>query len=206
MDKKMKRKEKVMALLLGIVLPILIGIFILAPVFEGFSRSDGQLRITRAASLAVDSSDNWKTESEVTEKTPDVATVTPANTPTPTNTPSPTPLPTFTPTPVPTVAATSFERDTSTSFYWPDSDKRYYTEADLQGLTAIQIATIRNEIYAREGYIFKTQSWLDYFQQKEWYQPRIKSEDFTDADLNPYEFANVQMIVAYEKKYHLNGN
>jgi len=207
----MKRKKEAVIALSVFILSVAAGVFVLAPVLTDVFGMGSKLSVTRVASFSFGGAGSGQSESAEakTESTEDAAsaeTAIPTATATPTPTVKPTPAPTSTPTPVPTAVATSFEKDTPTSYFWPDSDRRYYSESDLVGLTAQQIATIRNEIYAREGYIFKTPSWLAYFTQKEWYKPRIKADDFTDAELNQYEYANVQMILAYETAHHLNGH
>ena len=40
----------------------------------------------------------------------------------------------------------------------------------------------------------------EYFQSKGWYEPLVASEDFEDTLLNPYEIANRDLIVEYEKE------
>lgn len=81
------------------------------------------------------------------------------------------------------------------AYLWP-SDKFYMSEADLQGYTQEGVAALRNEIYARRGYIFKTDKWRDYFAQFSWYLP---NPDFNDSLFNEVERANIATIVAYEK-------
>ncbi len=152
-------------------------------------------------------SDNKPTDTP-TPKPTDTPTPKPTDTPTPkptdTPTPKPTDTPTPSPTPVPEPVQTSFENDTPTSYFWPDSDKKYYTNGDLDGLTPKQLRYIVNEIYAREGYIFKKQEWRDYFNRKEWYNPRIPADSFTDDKLNQYEKYNVDLISAYEISHGYN--
>lgn len=103
-------------------------------------------------------------------------------------------------------AQSSFVADTADSYFWPDSNTRYYSESDLDGLTPLQIRYITNEIYAREGYIFKKAEWSNYFSQKNWYHPTIPADQFNDSLLNEYELANVKMITAYEVAHNINQN
>ena len=151
------------------------------------------------------------------------ATPTPTPTPTPIPISTPTPTPTFTPTPTPIPTATpvpstaiepvhvidpttngyiSIPDDTSTSYFRPDSNSRYYTEADISRMTQGQIRYLINEIYARNGYIFENPDWYNYFRQKTWYNPTIAKANFTDAQLNAYEVANVKMITKYQEDHH----
>ena len=48
-----------------------------------------------------------------------------------------------------------------------------------------------NEIYARNGYIFKTAEVLQYYQAKSWYTP---DANFTDAQFNVYEKHNIALL------------
>ena len=155
---------------------------------------------TPAPTEAPSSASDNKPTSSPTPKPTDTPTPKPTDTPTPMPTDTPTPSPTPTPEPV----QTSFENDTSTSYFWPDADKKYYTNGDLDGLTPKQLRYIVNEIYAREGYIFVKQEWLDYFNTKEWYNPRIPAKDFTDDKLNQYEKYNVDLISAFETSHGYN--
>lgn len=77
------------------------------------------------------------------------------------------------------------------------SDREYITEADLYGKSKEEVALIRNEIYARHGYIFNTEPFKSYFAAKDWYTP---NPTFDDGDFNVIEKANKDFIVNYEKK------
>lgn len=132
-------------------------------------------------------------------------TVSPTATAVPTAAPTPNTVSAAAVTEAPAASTgTSFDADTSTSYFWPDADTRYYSESDLQGLTPLQIRYITNEIFAREGYIFKKEEWYNYFIQKEWYHPTVPADQFTDSMLNAYEKGNVDMISAYEKAHNIN--
>lgn len=82
------------------------------------------------------------------------------------------------------------------SFLFP-SDRYYITEADLRGLSKKTVALMRNEIYARHGYIFSNYEYHKYFSQKAWYYP---DQEFTEDRFNDIERANKSFIVNYEKK------
>lgn len=78
---------------------------------------------------------------------------------------------------------------------------RYIDESELYNYDAGQLRLIRNEIFALNGRIFKSQDLRDYFSQKLWYVPTYAPEDF-DANmfdyLNDYEEANLEVILNYE--------
>jgi hypothetical protein len=59
-----------------------------------------------------------------------------------------------------------------------------------------ELATMRNEIYAAHGFIFKTDKWKKHFENKLWYEP---IHDNIDQLLSPLEKANIELIKKYEK-------
>ncbi|MCL2651690.1 MAG: YARHG domain-containing protein [Candidatus Azobacteroides sp.] len=69
------------------------------------------------------------------------------------------------------------------------------TENDLQGLSKQDLRILRNEIYARHGYIFKSQDLRDYFSAKDWYHPQYS--DVSNL-LNTTEKKNVTFIQRHE--------
>lgn len=83
------------------------------------------------------------------------------------------------------------------------SDTRYLSISELEGFTADQCRLARNEIYARHGRIFDDEYLQEYFNAKEWYVPSIAPGDFEESLLNPYEIANRDLIVEYEKEHGL---
>ena len=60
-----------------------------------------------------------------------------------------------------------------------------------------EIALIRNEIYAKHGYIFRTEPYKSYFNAKEWYTP---DPYFDVSEFNAIETANKDLIIEYESK------
>ena len=78
---------------------------------------------------------------------------------------------------------------------WP-TDTLTITDADLNELTRMEVAAIRNEIYARHGYTFSSQEWADFFATATWYVPNTA---FSNDMLNTTEKQNAETIVAYEK-------
>ncbi len=77
------------------------------------------------------------------------------------------------------------------------SNTTYITEYDLASKSKDEIALIRNEIYARHGYIFTTDECKNYFFSKTWYSP---NPYFDESLFNPIERANKETIVNYEIK------
>ena len=78
---------------------------------------------------------------------------------------------------------------------------RYISESELYNYSEGQLRLIRNEIFALNGRMFKSQDLTDYFSQKSWYVPIYSPEEF-DANmfdyLNDYEIANLEVILNYE--------
>ncbi|MDQ3020627.1 MAG: YARHG domain-containing protein [Bacteroidota bacterium] len=83
----------------------------------------------------------------------------------------------------------------------PDNEgivsSRYLTDSDLKDLSTEELKILRNEIYARHGYIFKTADMKTYFSGKSWYHPQY--EIVTDNMLSGIEKANRDLIKKYEK-------
>lgn len=79
--------------------------------------------------------------------------------------------------------------------YLLPTDTRRITIADLEEFSTEEIALIRNEIYARHGYVFQTEPFKSYFGEKDWYIP---NPDFTEAEFSEIELANKNLIVEYE--------
>lgn len=75
------------------------------------------------------------------------------------------------------------------------TDKKYITFDDLEEFSKDEVALIRNEIYARHGYVFQSEPFKSYFSEKEWYIP---NPDFTDAEFSEIELTNKDLIVEYE--------
>lgn len=76
------------------------------------------------------------------------------------------------------------------------SDREYITESDLSGKSKDEVAMIRNEIYARHGYIFNTEPFKSYFESQEWYVP---NENFNDSIFSEIEKTNKDFLVKYEE-------
>lgn len=75
------------------------------------------------------------------------------------------------------------------------TSSRVLTEEDIVGLPKAELRIIRNEIYARHGYIFKTDDMKAYFNKQTWYKP---SKSDVSAELSSIEKQNVQFLKAHE--------
>lgn len=82
-----------------------------------------------------------------------------------------------------------------------DSATRYITYDDLAGMTKNQVRLACNEIFARKGRIFTSQTMKDYFGAMPWYNGTVDPGWF-DTHPNDYltaiEQANARTIVQYE--------
>jgi len=106
------------------------------------------------------------------------------------------PVQTATPTPPPAPERVIPPENFSYSdgYLFP-SDRVYITEGDLYGLSKEEVAYVRNEIYARHGYIFQTEPYKSYFARKSWYYPNVY---FDESSFSAVERANKEFIVDYE--------
>jgi hypothetical protein len=89
--------------------------------------------------------------------------------------------------------------DSSNDFIFPNSSVEVLKDYQLAALSKENLALARNEIFARHGYIFKTEPFKSYFPKKSWYKP---NPSFTGnyAELNEIERYNVDLIKKYESR------
>ncbi len=80
---------------------------------------------------------------------------------------------------------------------YPFTSQRYLTREELSSFSDAELKLMRNEIFARHGYIFKTDAMNRYFSRQPWYRPQ--SDNVIDR-LSPIELANVTTIKAAEKR------
>lgn len=79
---------------------------------------------------------------------------------------------------------------------YPEGSIRYLTYSDLAGLSKWQLSVMRNEIYARHGYIFTANMDIKrHFEGKSWYYPSYYN---VDGMLSKVEKANIAFIKSYE--------
>lgn len=79
----------------------------------------------------------------------------------------------------------------------PDSNSRYLTKEELYQYDKSSLGFIRNEIFARHGYLFKNEDYRNYFTSMPWYLPDSKFKG-TLKELNPVEKHNVELIQSIE--------
>ena len=85
----------------------------------------------------------------------------------------------------------------------PNSDTKEYPASYFDGYTKDELNMFINEIYAKHGRKFKTDSIQKYFESKSWYQPKVEPDDFDSRVkdfLNDVEYKNVKTIVSVREK------
>lgn len=78
---------------------------------------------------------------------------------------------------------------------YPEGSTRLLRNSDIQGLTSWDLKIMRNEIFARKGYIFKTEDMTTYFSSQSWYDPKYSK---VDKLLSSIEKRNIEYIKKYE--------
>lgn len=74
-------------------------------------------------------------------------------------------------------------------------DQQSIPEFVLKGKSADELRIMRNEIFARYGYIFQSSDLTDYFNNKSWYNP---SKSNVDDQLTNVDKANIELISKFE--------
>lgn len=88
---------------------------------------------------------------------------------------------------------------------WPWTSERLILADDLLSLSLLELELMRNEIYARHGWVFNRRDLQDYFARQPWYSPkgnpstREQANRWAQAELTSLEKKNIQMIVSREK-------
>ena len=72
---------------------------------------------------------------------------------------------------------------------------RYAEPEDLENKSSRELRIMRNYIFARHGYIFKSDDLRQYFSQYDWYTPISRN---ITKELSKIERDNIKLIEAYE--------
>ena len=85
---------------------------------------------------------------------------------------------------------------------WPWTSERLVTEYDLQGMSGRDLELMRNEIYARHGWVFRRPDLRRYFESQPWYRPNQDglANRMVEAGLSGVERRNVQIIQEQERR------
>jgi len=78
---------------------------------------------------------------------------------------------------------------------YPQGSERLLTDSDLQGISKSELRIMRNEIFARHGYIFKSDDLKEHFGNQSWYSPKYAD---VNSMLTNIEQKNVRFILSYE--------
>lgn len=86
--------------------------------------------------------------------------------------------------------------------YLLPTNSRYIDKSELYRFSREELQLVRNEIYARYGYVFNTPSIQAYFDAQPWYvaNPSVNASTFSMTSFNTYESANLDIIVEYEQE------
>lgn len=95
--------------------------------------------------------------------------------------------------------SSSYRSGTNSSNPYAWLSQRYVTASDLSGLSKSELRILRNAIYARHGYKFKSADLLQYFSQYSWYVPAYSN---VEGSLSKIERSNVATILSWELGYH----
>jgi hypothetical protein len=88
---------------------------------------------------------------------------------------------------------------------WPWTSYRLVEEMDLAPLSPKDLEIMRNEIYARRGWIFARADLQGYFNSQPWYRPagppwdRERVNRMVEGSLSPVERQNISRISGYER-------
>lgn len=94
------------------------------------------------------------------------------------------------------VCSTKIPYEEATHGLFAVASIRKLTEDEVKNCDKAQLKVMRNEIYARHGYKFKTETMLDYFAECNWYSG---IETNVDSKLTKIEKENIELIQKYEK-------
>lgn len=78
---------------------------------------------------------------------------------------------------------------------YPQASERLLTADELVNMSQENLRIMRNEIYARHGYIFQKEDMKQYFNAKSWYRP---SNSNVNNLLSEIEKQNIALIRRYE--------
>jgi hypothetical protein len=88
---------------------------------------------------------------------------------------------------------------------WPWTSQRLIRDGDLLPLSLRELELMRNEIYARHGWVFNRRDLRNYFEGQPWYRPkgdlsnRELANRWAEAELTPLERKNIKIIASREK-------
>lgn len=78
---------------------------------------------------------------------------------------------------------------------YPEASDHILTPRELRRYSAYELRIMRNEVFARYGYIFNSSDLKEYFNAQEWYRPLYSN---VNNRLTQIEKINVEKIKEYE--------
>ncbi len=82
---------------------------------------------------------------------------------------------------------------------YPETSTRHLNDTDLKGKSRSELRLMRNEIYARHGYIFGVNDLQRYFERQSWYRgDTTNGEEMYLKRFSEIERDNVDLIKWYE--------
>jgi hypothetical protein len=173
-NKNTKNKNNIMVIL--VILVVIIVLLNIIVVFQ-FSKKD-EVK-TGQSSQSVQNNTSEVPDPELVTK-PETVYVTPP------------------PQPVSEIRPTPIEQGYLPGKY-PEMSTREITMYDIKGMHVWDVIVMRNEVYARYGYIFKmSQELKDYFNSQSWYIPKYNN---VDNNLTKLERKNVNFLLKHTPKY-----
>ncbi|MFH1075606.1 MAG: YARHG domain-containing protein [Pseudomonadota bacterium] len=79
---------------------------------------------------------------------------------------------------------------------YPEGSTRHLTKADIEGKSTADLKIMRNEIFARRSYIFKSPDMRRYFEKEPWYS--AKNNDVRSM-FTPLERENVDFLIKHAR-------
>ena len=90
---------------------------------------------------------------------------------------------------------------------WPWTSERLIGQEELSSLSLAELDIMRNEIFARHGWVFNRKDLQQYFESQSWYHPkgvqanREQINRLVESELTPLEKKNIQIIAFREKSF-----
>ncbi len=81
-----------------------------------------------------------------------------------------------------------------------EKENQLYLDSDLADKSAKELRILRNEIFAKHGYIFKSEDLRKHFSQQDWYEPLY---DNVDSLLTENDKLNIQLILKFENQLNI---
>ncbi len=85
-------------------------------------------------------------------------------------------------------------------YFFPDSSTRLLSSADIAGMNIDELCLARNEIWARNGYLFGDDHLREYFQHFTWYHPTTAMGDQDAMNFNSVEYENIRFLRARQSE------